>query len=151
PSHGVAKEAVIFNDRNQLLFHHAASGSSPEPAVRAAQECRRFAWDHLIWVNSAISATLVPHKLWLMGEENCRSAPKKAVELCQYAFGKNGRRVLSGQCSDCSNPSPGGRAARPPGSNSGASVKGVVRGQGDCLFEESKILVEQFLGFRAGH
>src|SRR5262249_48445113 len=96
PSHGVAKEAVIFNDRNQLLFHHAASGSSPEPALRAAQECRRFAWDHLIWVNSATSATLVPHKLWLMGEENCRSAPKKAAELCQWPFRKNDRRVLSG-------------------------------------------------------
>src|SRR5262249_28064970 len=28
-SHGVAKEPIIFNDRNQLLCHHAAPGISP--------------------------------------------------------------------------------------------------------------------------
>jgi hypothetical protein len=36
PSHGFAEEPIIFNDGNQWLFHHADSGSSLEPAVRAA-------------------------------------------------------------------------------------------------------------------
>src|SRR5262245_31569530 len=39
---------------------------------------------------------------------------------------------------------------RPPGSNSGASVKGVVLGQGDCLLDESKVVVEQFVGQGTG-
>ncbi len=43
-----------------------------------------------------------------------------------------------------------GRAARSPRSDSGASVQGVVLSQGDRLFDESKIFVEQFLGLRAG-
>jgi hypothetical protein len=45
---------------------------------------------------------------------------------------------------------PGGRAARPPRSDSGASVQGVILSQGDRVFDESKIFVEQCLGLRAG-
>jgi hypothetical protein len=41
PLHGLAKEPIIFNDRNQLLFGHAASGCSLQIAVRAAQQRNR--------------------------------------------------------------------------------------------------------------
>jgi hypothetical protein len=41
------------------------------------------------------------------------------------------------------------RAARPPRSDSGAPVQGVILSQGDRLFDESKVFVEQFLGLRA--
>jgi hypothetical protein len=37
-----------------------------------------------------------------------------------------------------------------PRSDSGASAQGVVLSQGDRLFDESKIFVEQFLDLRAG-
>src|SRR5215831_10087694 len=71
PSHGVAKEPIIFNDRNQLLFHHDACGNSLEPAMRAPKQCRRTAWIGLICVNNATGAMPVPRKLWLMPGGNC--------------------------------------------------------------------------------
>jgi len=30
PAHGLAKEPIIFDDRNQYLFHHTAHGRSPD-------------------------------------------------------------------------------------------------------------------------
>src|SRR6202030_2440365 len=42
--------------------------SSLEPAVRAAQQCRRSAWDDVICAKNAIGAMPVPRKLWLVGE-----------------------------------------------------------------------------------
>jgi|SRR6516162_5157722 len=42
-------------------------------------------------------------------------------------------------------------AAKPPHSDSGASVQRVVLSRGDRLFDESKIFVEQVFGLRAGH
>src|SRR5215472_17640359 len=77
PSHGVAKEPIIFNDRNQLLFHHDACGNSLEPAMRAPKQCRRTAWIGLICVNNATGAMPVPRKLWLMDENYAVWAPKE--------------------------------------------------------------------------
>jgi hypothetical protein len=31
-AHGLTKEPVIIDDRNQYLFHHAAYGHSPDPS-----------------------------------------------------------------------------------------------------------------------
>src|SRR5215471_17082325 len=42
------------------------------------------------------------------------------------------------------------RAAAPPRADSGPAVQRVVLRQGNRLFDESKIFVEQFLGLRAG-
>jgi hypothetical protein len=36
PSHGLAKEPIILNNRNQYRFGHTASGSSLASAIRAA-------------------------------------------------------------------------------------------------------------------
>jgi hypothetical protein len=38
PSHRVAKELIILNDRDQWRFLHKASGSSLEPAIWAARK-----------------------------------------------------------------------------------------------------------------
>jgi hypothetical protein len=35
PSHGLAKEPIIFDDRDQWRFLHTASGSSHQPAIPA--------------------------------------------------------------------------------------------------------------------
>jgi len=32
PAHGLTKEPIIFDDRNQYLFHHAAYGHSLDPS-----------------------------------------------------------------------------------------------------------------------
>jgi hypothetical protein len=32
PAHGLTKEPIIFNDRNQYLFHHAPYGHSLDPS-----------------------------------------------------------------------------------------------------------------------
>jgi hypothetical protein len=65
PFHGLAKVSVILDDADQLLLHHAASGSSLEPAMPAAQQCRRTAWDCLTCGKNDMGAILVPRKLWL--------------------------------------------------------------------------------------
>jgi hypothetical protein len=72
PSHGLAKEPIIFNDRNQQLFHHAAFGSSLEPAAQAAQQCRRSAWDYLTCAKNATGAMPVRRKLWLISKRGLR-------------------------------------------------------------------------------
>lgn len=76
-AHRLAKEPIIFNDRNQLLVHHAAFGSSLESAVRAAQQRRRSAWDYLTCAKNATGAMPVRRKLWLISKRGLRGLGTK--------------------------------------------------------------------------
>src|SRR6516165_3035414 len=119
----------------KCFFIAPPSGSSLEPAVRAA--------------NKAVAPPGIMRSVSRMPPAQCRCSVNFGLSCGENCAGwaKAGRGAESGTLHRAC---PQTRVPPPPHSNSGASVKGVVLGQGDCLLDESKVLVEQFLGLGTG-
>jgi len=65
PARGLTTKAIIIDDRNQCLFHHAAYGHSPDPS------CGQLTMPTLCMElpdvgENATGAMPMPHKLWLI-------------------------------------------------------------------------------------
>ena len=93
----------------------------------------------MICVNNATGAMPVLRKLWLMPGGNRAGWARNEPLSWVGAHKAYTARVLGSV-------RPGRRTR-----DSGASVQRVVLSQGDRLFDESKIFVEQVFGLRAGH
>jgi len=72
PAHGLTKELIIFNDRNQYLFHHAAYGHSLDPSC-GQQTVPTLRMELLNMCENATSSMPMSRKLWLMSGHEMHS------------------------------------------------------------------------------
>src|SRR5258707_482156 len=68
PSHGLAKEPIILDDRNQCRFRHTGSNNSVEPAIHATPLSVAPAgeFNNRACAKECHWAVLMPNKLWFM-------------------------------------------------------------------------------------